>query len=142
MDIQSVSSVLELQKQVASSNVETAHDKKFNEILNKAMETQDNSELKDACDQLEAYMLSMMFKQMKSSMLSGDTLMGKGDYEKMFEDTYVNSLCEEMVKAGGVGLSDAMYRQITNQYANQMQIGSLEAQEAVATSAIKVDVEA
>ena len=125
MDISGVSSILDLQKQVATKAADISETKDFEAILSEAMEKQDDTALKEACDELEGYMLSMMFKQMKSSMLSGDSLIQKGDYESMFEDTYINNLCDEMVKAGGIGLSDAMYKQMTNIYTAQMKISDV-----------------
>lgn len=140
MEISRVSSLLDLQKQVATESADTAGTKDFEAILSEAMAKKDDTELKEACDELEGYMLSMMFKQMKSSMLSGDSLIAKGDYESMFEDTYINNLCDEMVKAGGIGLSDAMYKQMTNTYVAQMQISD-ENKAAMANEAIKTEEE-
>lgn len=140
MEISGVSSLLDLQKQVATESADTAGTKDFEAILSEAMAKKDDTELKEACDELESYMLSMMFKQMKSSMLSGDSLIAKGDYESMFEDTYINNLCDEMVKAGGIGLSDAMYKQMTNTYAAQMHISD-ENKAAMANEAIKIEEE-
>lgn len=140
MEISGVSSLLDLQKRVATESADTAGTKDFEAILSEAMAKKDDTELKEACDELESYMLSMMFKQMKSSMLSGDSLIAKGDYESMFEDTYINNLCDEMVKAGGIGLSDAMYKQMTNTYAAQMQISD-ENKVAMANEAIKIEEE-
>lgn len=93
----------------------------FEDTLKKAMEKNDDKELKEACDELEGYMISMLFKQMKSSMLSGNSLIEKGDYETMFEDMHIDSLSKEMVKAGGMGLSDTMYKQMKQIYSSQMQ---------------------
>lgn len=124
MDISGVSSVLNLQQQVASQAADASKSKDFEAILSEAVKNKDHEELKEACDELEGYMLGMMFKQMKKSMLSGDSLIQKGDYEAMFEDTYIDDLCNEMVKAGGIGLSDAMYKQMTNTYGAQMKISS------------------
>ena len=140
MEISRVSSLLDLQKQVATESADTAGTKDFEAILSEAMAKKDDTELKEACDELESYMLSMMFKQMKSSMLSGDSLIAKGDYESMFEDTYINNLYDEMVKAGGIGLSDAMYKQMTNTYVAQMQISD-ENKAAMANEAIKTEEE-
>ena len=92
----------------------------FENTLKKAMEKSDDKELKEACDELEGYMISMLFKQMKSSMLSGNSIIEKGDYETMFEDMHIDSLSKEMVKAGGMGLSDTMYKQMKQGYSCQM----------------------
>lgn len=117
-----ISGILDLQKQVAVQATNVSETKDFEAILSEAMEKQDDTQLKEACDELEGYMLGMMFKQMKSSMLQGDSLIPKGDYESMFEDTYIDNLCDEMVKAGGIGLSDAMYKQMTSTYGTQMKM--------------------
>lgn len=124
MEISGVSGLLGLQKQVAVQATNASETKDFEAILSEAMEKQDDTQLKEACDELESYMLGMMFKQMKSSMLQGDSLIQKGDYESMFEDTYIDNLCDEMVKAGGIGLSDAMYKQMTSTYGAQMKMSN------------------
>lgn len=85
----------------------------FEETLQKAMEEKDNKKLKEACEQIETYMLTSIFKQMKESTKMGEGLMPKGDYEEMFEDQLVEKQCENMVKAGGIGLADMMYRQMS-----------------------------
>ncbi len=117
-----VSNILEMQQQVTTQSITSTKDQTFDTILQQAMTQKDDDELKKACDELEGYMISMMFKQMKKSMLSGDSLIAKGDYEATFEDMHINNLSLEMVKAGGIGLSESMYRQMKNIYGAQMEI--------------------
>lgn len=102
---------LELQKQEAG-------EKDFSTVLENAVSSKDDKALKEACDQVEQYMLSMIFKQMKASTVTGETLIPKGDYEKMFEDYLIDEQCKTMSKAGGVGLSDMMYKQLSQTYGN------------------------
>jgi len=103
-------------QQDITSQVEENKAKDFDAILKKATESKDNKALKDACVQLETYMLSQIFKQLKKSTVSEEGLIPKGDYEKTFEDYMVNNQCEEMSKAGGIGLADMMYKQMINTY--------------------------
>ena len=55
MEISSVSSILDLQKQMATQSLDIAESKDFNAILEDAMAKEDDKELKEACDQLESY---------------------------------------------------------------------------------------
>ena len=142
MDISSISSMLGMQKDLMTSQTQATGDD-FKNILNQAIENQDDKELREACNTLESYMLSMVFKQMKESMLQDDenSLIPKGDYIGAFEETMINSMADQMVEAGGIGLSDQLYRQIKNTYAAQMDISN-QNQAAVASSNIKIDNEA
>lgn len=119
MTITSIQDMNLLQNQLGTSHANISDTNDFNEALQKAIEEQDTEEIKDGCKQLESYMLAEIFKQMKKSMCTGDTLLGKGDYEEMFEDTMIETMCESMVESGGIGLADFMYRQITSTYGAQ-----------------------
>lgn len=85
----------------------------FEETLAKAMAEKDDKKIKEACEQVETYMLTSIFKQMKESTKMGEELVPKGDYEEMFEDQLIEKQCESMVKAGGIGLADMMYKQMS-----------------------------
>lgn len=127
MEISSVSSLLSRQQDLATSASQEATGEDFKNALNAAIESQDDTALKESCNELEAFMLSMVFKQMKKSMLSDedeDALIPKGDYTKTFEDTMINAVAEQMVEAGGIGLSDMLYKQIKNSYGVQMQMSA------------------
>ena len=101
MEISSVSSLLSMQQDLAASTSKETTGEDFKNALNAAIENQDDTALKESCNELEAYMLSMVFKQMKQSMLSDDedALIPKGDYTKTFEDTMINAMTEQMVEA-------------------------------------------
>lgn len=145
MQISGVSSLLGMQKDLTKTQAQKTGDD-FKEILERATEKNDDKELKEACDQLESYMLGMVFKQMKESMLQDDeeALIPEGDYTNTFEDMMMNTFADNMVKAGGIGLSDQLYKQIKTAYGAQMNSGqevSQENQAAVASSAAKFDAE-
>ena len=135
MEISNVSSLLGMQQDVAKSTTEkTGED--FKSALTNAIETGNEEALKASCDEMEAYMLSMMFKQMKECMLSEDedALIPKGDYTSTFESTMIDTMADKMVEAGGVGLSDVMYKQIKNTYDVQMQMSAEKMQTVVSTA--------
>ena len=121
MDITSIQSMVDLNKDLTTQNSKVASTE-FSETLQKAMENNDMDELKESCKEIESYMLSYVFKKMKESMLTGDSLVEKGDYEKMFEDNMIDAMCENMVEAGGIGLADSMYKQMVNTYKAQSQL--------------------
>ena len=125
MNISGINSILGMQKDLAASGTQKTGEE-FRDVLNQALENKDDEELKKACDGLESYMLSMVFKQMKESMLEEDedSLIPKGDYTKTFEETMINEMADKMVEAGGLGLSDQLYKQIKNTYAAQMQVSN------------------
>lgn len=121
MNISGVSSFLGMQQDMAKSSAEVSGDD-FKNALDQAMATGNDEELKEACDGLEAYMIGMVLKQVKESMMQDDedSLIPKGDYVKTFEEHMINSVADSMVEAGGIGLSNQLYTQIKNSYGVQM----------------------
>lgn len=143
MDVSSISSMLGMQQDLATTTVTQGTGEDFKNALTQAIDSNDDTKLKEACDGLESYMLSMVFKQVKQSMFKDDenSLIPKGDYLNMFEENMINSVADKVVEAGGIGLSDQLYKQIKNTYQAQMEI-SEENQSAALTSATKIDNEA
>lgn len=135
MEISNISSLLGMQQELATNAAQTTGEE-FKNALTQAARNQDDEELKASCNQIEAYMLSMVFKQMKESMLSNDedtSVIPEGDYTKTFESTMIDTMAEKMTEAGGIGLSQQIYQQVKNTYATQMQVSS-QNQEIVATT--------
>lgn len=87
--------------------------KAFEESFQKAIDQQDHKKLKEACEQVETYMITSIFKQMKKSTEMGERLIPKGDYEEMFEDYMIEEQCKYLTQAGGIGLADMMYKQMS-----------------------------
>lgn len=84
----------------------------FEEALSQATGSKDQEALKEACMEVEQYMLSQIFKQMRASINSEDGLIPKGDYEKMVEDYLVDEQCKTICESGGLGLGEMMYKQM------------------------------
>ncbi len=141
MEITGVSSLLGMQQDVAKASAEVTGDD-FKNALNQVMATGDDAELKEACDGLESYMIAMVLKQVKESMMQDDedSLIPKGDYVKTFEEQMINAVADSMVEAGGIGLSNQLYTQIKNSYGAQMEI-SEQNQAAVMSANAKIDSE-
>ncbi len=109
--INSLTSLNPLATQMTESK-KTQETKGFEDALAQAVQNQDDKALKEACEEVETYMLTTLFKQMKASTKMGETLIEKGDYEETFEDFLVEEQCKQMVQVGGIGLADMMYKQM------------------------------
>ena len=73
---ENISSIISAQK----SNLETED---FQTTLNNAIENGRDEELKEACVEFESYFLNMMFKSMRSSIVSGGGMFEKKQCRKI-----------------------------------------------------------
>lgn len=71
--------------------------------------------LKDACRGFESMFLQMMWKEMRGTVPE-NALFGESQGEKIFRDMLDTEMLDRMSEAGGVGLADMMYKQLTAQY--------------------------
>mgnify|MGYP001205034932 FL=1 len=85
----------------------------FESVLKKAFDEGDKKKLKEACDEFEAIMLQMLYKQMKATVPEGG-LTEKSSARAMFEDMLDEALMEKSSRRG-IGISDMMYRQLSAQ---------------------------
>ncbi|NLM75752.1 MAG: flagellar biosynthesis protein FlgJ [Clostridiaceae bacterium] len=84
----------------------------FESVLKKAYDENDKKKLKEACDQFEALMLQMLFKQMKATVPEGG-LIEKSNARSIFEDMLDETLMQQASNRG-VGLSDMMYKHLSS----------------------------
>lgn len=92
----------------------------FAEELSKAQKnTMDDpayqKKLKDACRGFESMFMQMMWKEMRGTVPE-NSLFGESQGEKIFKDMLDTEMVDRMSEAGGVGLADMMYKQLTAQY--------------------------
>jgi len=66
---------------------------------------------KDAADKFEGQFLSLMMQQMFQGV-STDGPFGGGFGEEMFRSLMTDAMAKNMTKAGGIGLSDTIQREI------------------------------
>lgn len=71
--------------------------------------------LKDACRGFESMFMQMMWKEMRGTVPE-NALFGESHGEKIFKDMLDTEMVDRMSEAGGVGLADMMYKQLTAQY--------------------------
>ena len=71
---------------------------------------QDETNLKDACQQFESLFLTQMLKEMKKSIPKAD---GEGNKEKdTYEDMMYEEVAKSMASSGGVGMANILYQQM------------------------------
>lgn len=103
--VQNVMALPQLQKN-------RGEDTGFRLKLAAAMSDKDNSRLKEVCQDFEAVFLNMMLQSMRATVPKSD-LMGSGHGKEIFESMLDQKLSENMAKAGGTGLADMLYTQLS-----------------------------
>lgn len=86
--------------------------KNFKASLESAMSNQDKDKLKAACRDFESVFLNMMLQSMRATVPKSDFL-GQNKGREMFESLLDQEVTKDMAKAGGVGLADMMFKQMT-----------------------------
>ena len=83
----------------------------FESTLKKAFDEGDKEKLRKVCNEFEAVMLKMLFKQMKAT-IDESGLTEKSRAREIFEDEF-DDLLMEQASERGMGISDMMYRQLS-----------------------------
>ena len=79
------------------------------------LSTQYQKKLKDACKGFESMFIQLMWKEMRKTVPE-NSLFGESNGEKIFRDMLDTEMSDRMSEAGGLGLADVMYKQLTAQY--------------------------
>ena len=79
-----------------------------------AAKAKEDKALKEACKSFEAMFLNMMYREMRATVHEGG-LFGEDNARKIFEDMRDSEMAKEMAEAGGIGLGDMLYRQLSPQ---------------------------
>lgn len=104
----------------------------FEKILEQAKETGDTKQLKEACNQLESVFINMMMKSMRSTITEDEGIFSKSEAEKMFEGMLDEEFSSKMSSAGGIGIGDMVFDQMSKYLYNDE-----EAQEKVSSFEMK-----
>ena len=67
--------------------------------------------LREACEGFESIFIQKMWQEMRNAVPKGGLLQGRE--EKFWQDMYDQELAKSMTKAGGIGLADMMYEQLS-----------------------------
>ena len=83
--------------------------------LGKKTETDfENVRLKNACSDFEGIFINFMFQSMKKT-LPGDGLFGGSHQKEMYDAMFLQEISTKLAKERGMGIGDALYRQIQRQ---------------------------
>ncbi|CQR70609.1 Peptidoglycan hydrolase FlgJ [Sporomusa ovata DSM 2662] len=74
--------------------------------------TGEDAKLKAACKEMEAVFLNMMMTRMRATVPK-DGLFGNSQEEQMLTSMLDTELTKNMAQAGGMGLADMLYRQLS-----------------------------
>lgn len=77
-----------------------------------AVTSGEEAKLKAACRDMEAVFLNLMLKQMRETVPKGN-LLGNSREEQTLTSMLDTELTKNMAKAGGMGLADMLYRQLS-----------------------------
>ena len=83
-------------------------------IMAKGNSQGNDKALKNACKEFEGILLSMMYKEMKSTVDKSDLIpsdTGNDIFESMLDD----ELTKKASESGGIGLADILYKQLSKQ---------------------------
>ncbi|HWR44353.1 rod-binding protein [Sporomusa sp.] len=72
----------------------------------------EDAKLKAACKEMEAVFLNMMLSRMRATVPK-TKLMGDGAGEETIQSLLDTELTKNMAQAGGMGLADMLYRQLS-----------------------------
>jgi len=92
--------------------VDEAKQGAFEAELQKAIEEKDEKKLRQACSDLEAIFVSMVFKQMRNTIQKSE-LTGSSFAEDMYQDMLYEKYAEEISKGKGLGLGEMLYKQLS-----------------------------
>lgn len=116
MDISSLSNAY-LSQTTTRLNQQIQKTQGFQETLENAAASQNDSELLSACQDFEGYFLQMMFKEMRKTVDTSSSFIPKSNTEEIFQDMLDEEYAVQTAKNGrGIGLAEMMYTQMKRNY--------------------------
>lgn len=88
-------------------------DATFKAKLETAMSDKDKKRLKEVCQDFESVFLNLMLQSMRATVPKSD-LFGRSRGREIFESLLDQETSKNMAKAGGIGLADLVYKQLSN----------------------------
>lgn len=98
-------------QQVAKQQADGAFAKELAAAGDKLKKDKDDEKLRKTCQEMESVFLNMMLTQMRSTVPKSG-LIGTRQ-EELFQSMMDTETTRNMAKAGGIGLADLMYRQLS-----------------------------
>ena len=72
----------------------------------------EQKKLRKACEEFESVMLGIVYKQMSATAKGG--MLDQGAANKQWKDMLDDERAKSMTAAGGIGLADALYRDLAD----------------------------
>ncbi len=103
------------QNALASMQVQKnqTEDAAFKAKLETAMSDKDKKRLKEVCQDFESVFINLMLQSMRATVPKSD-LFGRSRGREIFESLLDQETSKNMAKAGGIGLADLVYKQLSN----------------------------
>ena len=80
--------------------------------LKNAASGSDDAELLNACREFESYFISVMFKEMRKTVDTSNSVIPNGNAEDIFQSLLDEQISKSAATSGGIGLADFMFRQM------------------------------
>lgn len=93
----------------------------LDEKLVKAYDTKDDEKLKETCQEFESMFVNLMLKEMRKTIPESD-FMPQSFATQTFEEMYDEEIAKSVSKGKGIGIADAMYRQMSYQLSKQYKV--------------------
>jgi flagellar protein FlgJ len=87
----------------------------FEKVLEEAAKNGDDEKLRETCEAFESIFLNMMLSTMRKTIPDGE-LVEKSNATSTFESMLDEEYSKTMAKAGGIGLADVLYKQLSSKY--------------------------
>ena len=81
-----------------------------------ALNSKQDAKLRAACKGMEAMFLNMLLTEMRKAV-PPDPLLGQSNQQDIMQSMLDSEMTKNMSQAGGVGLADMLYRQLSPQVA-------------------------
>ncbi|MBP2649970.1 MAG: Flagellar protein FlgJ [Firmicutes bacterium] len=83
-----------------------------NTLGSKSSQSDKDAKLKASCREMESVFLDLLLKQMRQTVPKSE-LMSKSSGEETMQSMLDGEVTKDMAKAGGMGLADLLYRQLS-----------------------------
>jgi flagellar protein FlgJ len=111
MDISSINS--DLVNYMSTSASSEAEENNFQSVLEEAVNSQDDEQLRDACQQYEEYFLNELFDVMRETIPESNLLESSSGSET-YDDMLYEAYAKEIATGRGTGIADILYKQLSD----------------------------
>lgn len=91
---------------------------KLENATKSAEQSKQDAKLKKVCQDMEAVFLNMMYSEMRNSVPKSSLMGENSSGEQIMRSMLDSEMTKNMAKAGGIGLADMLYRQLSKDNAS------------------------